>query len=104
MGELVAAAATAADAGAPGIVSVDEKWPDGSRRAPLGSGADGAPAAGAVLGISRATPGVPVWFVTAGAGLPPGADARAAVAGTKPAAIVARPTATASPPMRDRFT
>src|SRR5690242_21767525 len=32
-GELVAAAATAADAGAPGIISVAEKWPDGSRRA-----------------------------------------------------------------------
>jgi hypothetical protein len=59
-GELVAAAATAADADAAGIVSVAEKWPDGSRRAALGSGADGAPAGGVVLGTSRATPGVPV--------------------------------------------
>ena len=33
-----------------GIASVAEKWPDGSRRAALGPGADGAPAAGAVPG------------------------------------------------------
>ncbi len=103
IGELVAAAATAADAGEAGIVSVAEKWPDGSRRAALGPGADGAPAAGAVLGTSRAIPGVPVYCVTAGTGLPAEADARATV-GTSPAAIVARPAATASPPMRDRFT
>src|SRR5689334_20216645 len=41
-GELVAAAATAADAGAPGIISVAEKWPDGSRR-PLSVPAPTAP-------------------------------------------------------------
>src|ERR1700755_3149978 len=70
MGELVAAAATAADADAAGIVSGAEKVPDGSPPAApgsdagggaaLGSGAAGAPAGGVVLGTSRATPGVPV--------------------------------------------
>jgi hypothetical protein len=61
--ELVAAAAAAdAGAGAPGTTSAAENWPDGSRRAPLGTtpGADDAPAAGLCLGTSRATPGVPV--------------------------------------------
>jgi hypothetical protein len=59
---VAAAAAAPADAGAPGTASVAEKWPDGSRRAPLGTtcGVDGVAAAGAPLGISRAVPGVPV--------------------------------------------
>ncbi len=45
-----------------GTASAAEKWPDGRRRAPLGTtrGADGAPTAGLCLGTSRATPGVPV--------------------------------------------
>src|ERR1039458_78547 len=49
--ELVAVAAAAADADAdadsPGTASAAEKWPDGSRRAPLGTtrDADGAPTA-----------------------------------------------------------
>src|ERR1700722_1209276 len=60
--ELLAAAAAAADAGAPGTASAPENWPDGSRRAPLETapGADDAPAAGLCLGTSRATPSVPV--------------------------------------------
>src|SRR5689334_8159813 len=61
-GELAVVAAAAAEADAPGIASVAEKVPDGSRRAPLGTtrvAADGA-AAGALPGTSRATPGVPV--------------------------------------------
>ncbi len=57
-----AAAAAAAAADAPGTASAAEKWPDGRRRAPLGTtrGADGAPTACLCLGTSRATPGVPV--------------------------------------------
>src|SRR5450755_4771916 len=57
----VAAAAADADAGAPGMASAAEKWPDGSRRDPLGTtrGADGAPTAGLCLGTSQATPGMP---------------------------------------------
>src|SRR5450755_693848 len=59
--ELLAAAADA-DAGAPGTVSAAEKWPDGSRRGPLGTTRDagGAPTAGFFLGTSRAIPGMPV--------------------------------------------
>jgi hypothetical protein len=58
---VAAAAAVAADAGVPGTASAAEKWPDGSRRVPLGTArdADGAPTAGLCLGTSRATPGVP---------------------------------------------
>jgi hypothetical protein len=59
-GELAAAAAVTA--GARGAASVAEKWPAGSRRAPLGSAR--IPAAGfaacTVLGTSRVNPGVPV--------------------------------------------
>jgi hypothetical protein len=61
---LVAAVAAAAEAvaGALGAASAAEKWPDGSRRTPLGTtrDADGAPTAGLCLGTSRASPAVPV--------------------------------------------
>src|SRR5262252_3090560 len=60
-GELVlAAAAAAADAGAWGAASAAEKWPFGSRRAPLGCVISGVVTARFFLGTSRATPVVPV--------------------------------------------
>jgi hypothetical protein len=57
-----AAAAAEAVAGALGAASAAEKWPAGSRRAPLVTirGAGDAPTAGLCLGTSRANPGVPV--------------------------------------------
>src|SRR5690348_13209049 len=107
MGARATAAAPEAAAGARGIVSRAEKLPDGRWRAPLGIARTVACAAprGACLGTSRANPGVPWKYVTRGATLLPGAATRA-VAGVSPAAIVARPAATAtpSPPIRVRFT